>query len=89
MWFGILFRTASRTVFEKINFITKMATKKKKSAAAYGIIGVSGDNFVVKDTPCLIPKENMKMFHTMQKQSSVSSFGDFPNPFNSFWNGKK
>ena len=52
---------------KKINFITEMATKKKKSAAAYGIIGVSGDNFVVKDTPCLIPKENMKMFHTMQK----------------------
>ena len=89
MWFGILFRTASRTVFEQNEFHYKMAAKKKKSAAAYGIIGVSGDNFVVKDTPCLIPKENMKMFHTMQKQSGVSSFGDFPNPFNSFWNGKK
>ena len=89
MWFGILFRTASRTVFEKINFITKMAAKKKKSASAYGIIGVSGDNFVVKDRACFSAKESMKMFHTMQEESVVSSFGFFPNPFNSFWNGKK
>jgi hypothetical protein len=44
---------------------------------------------MVKDTPCLIPKENIGIFSHMQKQSQQSSFGDFPNLFNAFWKRPK
>ena len=62
--------------------------KKKKDCSMNGVVGkVRNDNYMVKDTPCLIPKENMKFFNTMRKNAGVSSFGNFPNPFNVFWSG--
>lgn len=62
--------------------------KRKKDCSMNGVIGkIGSDNYMVKDTPCLIPKENMKFFNTMRKTAGVSSFGNFPNPFNAFWSG--
>lgn len=62
--------------------------KKAEDGSMYGVIGQVGtQNYLVKDTPCLMPKENMKFFNTMRKNSDKSSFGDFPNPFNVFWKG--
>ena len=67
-----------------------MIKKHNSSSSGTGIIGSVGDqqNYIVMDTPCLIPKENIKFFNNLQKEAQHSSFGDYPNPFNSFWNGK-
>lgn len=63
---------------------------KKNSGNRHGIIRqVGSENYMVKDTPCLIPKENIGIFSHMQKQSQQSSFGDFPNLFNAFWKRPK
>lgn len=60
--------------------------RNNNNGSSSGIIKqVGSENYMVKDTPCLIPKENMKMFTNLQKQSQHSSFGDFPNPFDAFW----
>ena len=53
-----------------------------------GVVGTAGtENYFVKDTPCLIPKQNMSFFNTMQQASQHSSFGNYPNPFDAFWKG--
>lgn len=71
--------------------MSKKIIKKGPSngGSATGVIGHIGDNCVVKDVPCLLPKENMDMFNKMQKASSQCSFGSYPNPFNAFWKGQK
>lgn len=51
----------------------------------YGIEGMVGTNYRVKDTPCLIPQENIRQFAHMQQQAQKSSFGNWPNPFNMWW----
>lgn len=61
--------------------------KKTVSVDMTGVQRRIGDNYVVKDTPCLIPKENIRAFNAMRKQSQVSSFGNYPNPFDIFWKG--
>ena len=67
-----------------------MKIKKTKGRSNSNIIKSMGtENYLVKDTPCLIPKENMKFFTNMQKQSQFSSFGNFPNPFNAWWKRPK
>ena len=70
--------------------LIKMRVKKSNNRTGGNIIkSVGTENYMVKDTPCLIPKENMGFFTNMQKQSQHSSFGDFPNPFNAFWKRPK
>lgn len=71
--------------FTKLNIVIRM-TKKKNDYNMFGVMGKIGDNYVVRDTPCLIPKENMRIFNAMRKQSNVSSFGNYPSPFN-IWRG--
>lgn len=66
-----------------------MKIKKTNRRNSNVIKQVGSENYMVKDTPCLIPKQNMGFFTTMQKQSQHSSFGDFPNPFNAFWKSPK
>lgn len=71
-----------------------MGCKIKNKGASNGgsvstVSGHIGCNNVVKDMPCLLPQENMKMFTQMQKAAGVSSFGNYPNPFNAFWSGQK
>lgn len=61
--------------------------KSKTTSDFMGVQKKIGDNYLVKDTPCLIPKENIRAFNNMRRQAGVSSFGDFPNPFNAFWKG--
>lgn len=62
--------------------------KKKGNSNPTGAIRMIGDaGYLVQDTPCLIPKENMQMFNAMRKNANVSSFGNYPNPFNVFWKG--
>ena len=66
--------------------MAKIKRNKPGNGNYSGIIKqVGSENYMVKDTPCLIPKENMKMFTNLQKQSQQSSFGDFPNPYDAFW----
>ena len=60
-----------------------------KTGSPAGVIGTVGDNYIVKDTPCLIPKENMKFLNAMKQSSQRSTFGDYPNPFNAFWKGSE
>lgn len=51
--------------------------KKKKNG---NILGSIGDNYIVKDCPVLIPKQNMKMFSVFQKASNTTNtFGNWPN----------
>ena len=42
-----------------------MADKKKNTTQYPGVIRQVGQNYLVKDTPCLVPKENMKFFTQM------------------------
>lgn len=66
--------------------MAKIKRNKPGNSNLSGIIRQVGtENYMVKDTPCLIPKENMKMFTSLQKQSQHSSFGDFPNPYDALW----
>jgi hypothetical protein len=62
-----------------------MSNKKNNNKGTSPIIGTVGMNYKVQDTPCLIPKENIQMFHELQRQSQHSSFGNFPNPYDAFW----
>ncbi len=50
-------------------------------------IGSDG-NHLMSDMPCLVPKENVKFLTHMQKQANISSFGDYPNPYNGWKSGK-
>jgi len=66
----------------------KIKKISKSNSDSSGVIRMIGDaGYLVKDTPCLIPKENMPMFNAMRKTAGVSSFGNYPNPFNVFWKG--
>lgn len=62
-----------------------MADKKKNTTQYPGVIRQVGQNYLVKDTPCLVPKENMKFFTRMQKTTQQSSFPGWPNPYDAFW----
>jgi len=64
--------------------------EKKVDGNMFGVVGKIGDNYVVRDTPCLMPKENMRMFNTMRKNcGSTSSFGNWPSPFDIWRSGTK
>jgi hypothetical protein len=41
----------------------------KKKSGNSDILGMVGTNYKVKDTPCLIPQENIRQFRDMQKQA--------------------
>ena len=58
------------------------------NGSASGVVGHIGDNCVVKDMPCLIPKENMKFLNQMQKNAGQQPFPGWPSPFHAFWNDK-
>lgn len=62
---------------------------KKDTHKGVNIIGQVGDNYIVKDCPCLIPKQNMKAFAMMKNSSdTTSTFGQWPSPFDN-WRNKK
>ena len=49
------------------------------------ITGKIGQNYRVKDVPCLIPQENMKQFRELQRNvATTNTFAGFPNPY-SIW----
>lgn len=58
------------------------------SGSPSGVIGTIGSNYVVKNMPCLMPKENMKMFNAMQADCNKQPFNGLKGPFDNFWNGK-
>jgi hypothetical protein len=62
---------------------------KKDTHKGVNIIGQVGDNYIVKDCPCLIPKQNIKAFSMMENGSdTTSTFGQWPSPFDN-WRNKK
>lgn len=65
--------------------IRKTTTGKKTGSSDSRIMGTLGQNYLVRDVPCLLPKENMSFFTDMQRQAQHSSFGNFPNPYNAWW----
>lgn len=66
----------------------KIKSGTGNSGSPKGVTGNIGQNYVVKDTPCLMPKENMKMFNAMQANAEHSMFSDYPSPYNNWWKGK-
>ena len=66
-----------------------MAKNNNTKHGSSDILGMVGTNYKVKDTPCLIPQENIRQFRDMQKQAQKSSFGNWPNPFNAWWRPSK
>ena len=56
----------------KLIFKNMAKIKRNKPGNGSGIIKqVGSENYMVKDTPCLIPKENMKMFVLLRTISSA------------------
>lgn len=71
-------------------FIMAKSNKKSETYNGVNIVGTVGDNYIVKDCPCLIPKQNIKAFSMMKKGSdTTSTFGQWPSPYDNWHPEKK